>query len=378
VTSPAVFEEIKDQPFSSFIVACLVFAAVNVTLLLCGGHNKAEALKNIRAAVTPEPIDKTFIAWTTKDWLGRTIVPAVVLMGSSQMAAATFDSEAQYLHQTIDCVQHRDIQILAESISAEAGYPVQVFNWSQSGAMISDDYLIASNLFKDPLKPAIVILGISPRDFIDNTLPCAGSTETFRFFAHYDDLEPYASKAFPDFMSRLAWIIDSLPLQQFKQELRIVLRNLGHELIYQKDSVFKDDDLTRVQPGKWQVSPEMPTFSDNTVEYLRRYKNPFPPMYQLQQSFFEKFLSLMHDRSISVMVVGMPSLPMNRALLPKDFWNRWRSYVAVQCNRYGDRWLDLSGSDNCKDDYLDTVHLNATGGKKLMGALLNNYGFNKI
>jgi hypothetical protein len=368
------------ERFSSFVLACLLFAAINGVMSFYANDSKESALDRMRIALNPKPVDKTFMDWTTKDWLDRSPTPDVVLMGSSQMAAATFNSEATYLKQTIDCVQHRDIEVLGKPLSIISGHKVQVFNWSQSGAMMSDNYLIAANLFESPLKPATVVLGISPRDFIDNTLPCAGSTEAFRFFARYVDLGEYAAQGFPDPLSRLAWEVDNLPMQRLQDRFKILCRGLASEFPYLhsagqtevlQNGVLKDDDLIQVEPGKWCVSPNMPAYHDNTVEYLRRYKNPYPDEYKLQKQFFEKYLSLMRDRHISVMVIAMPSLSKNRALLPGDFWSQWRSYVTAQCNKYGDSWLDLSDSSEfTQQDYLDTVHLNAAGGKKLMNDLL--------
>lgn len=380
VASVAVPREAGER-FSSFVFACLVFAAINGIVWFCVKDSRS-GLAGIGSAVNPEPVDKTFMAWTTRDWLRRSPAPEVVLMGSSQMAAASFGSETTYLNQTIDCVEHRDIQTLARPLSEVSGHGVQVFNWSQSGAMISDDYLIAANLFNTPHKPEVIVLGVSPRDFIDNTLPCAGSTEAFRFFARYFDLNKYVSQAFPDFMSRLACTFDSLPAQKFKEYFKLELRSLTDAFIIPgqirvtsaalQNGVLRDDDLTRVEPGKWCISANMPPYRDNTTEYLHRYKSPYPAGYELQRKFFEEYLSLMRGNGVSVMVVAMPSLSVNRALLPDQFWNQWRNYVSGQCNKYGGSWLDLSSSKEfAQKDYLDTVHLNAIGGRKLMGILLS-------
>lgn len=397
-----------DHRFSYFVTACVLFAVINwaVSAYLDSDHKSTDqsaVLNRIQAAVTPLPIDKTFIAWTTRDWLSRVPAPQVVLMGSSQMAAASFSCEAEYLNQVVDCVEHRDVYMLGAPISAVFHRPVQVFNWSQSGAMISDDYLITSNLFVGTHVPQIVVVGVSPRDFIDNTLPCFGSTESFRFLAHYVDLDKYIRAAFPDFMSRLGWAIDSLPLQTIKQNMRLALhyyvvisptvpimhtspiaRTLPIVHIAPEDNrstragaikvagaVWQDDDLTHVEPGKWRLPAVMPKFyTDNTTEYLHRYKNSNPPGYKPQLMFFNRLLTTMHDRNIIVMVVGMPSMTANRSLLPSEFWSRWRQYIAGQCNQYGYPWIDLSDSDAfTKDDFMDTVHLNAAGGRKLLNTI---------
>jgi len=81
----------------------------------------------------------------------------------------------------------------------------------------------------------------------------------------------------------------------------------------------------------------------------------------------------MQQEDIKVLVVGMPSLPMNRALLPDSFWQEFRGQLLATTKAHGAEWLDLTDSTAFeKSDFLDTVHLNASGGEKLFALMAAN------
>jgi hypothetical protein len=126
------------------------------------------------------------------------------------------------------------------------------------------------------------------------------------------------------------------------------------------------------EPNKWLVPANIPanTWVDNTREYKNRFKNPKATVYEAEKKYFDAFLANMQARGIRVLVVGMPSLPMNRALLPAKFWNEFRTSLSTISTLHNAQFLDLTDSPAfVKNDYLDTVHLNAWGGMKLFKIL---------
>jgi hypothetical protein len=126
-----------------------------------------------------------------------------------------------------------------------------------------------------------------------------------------------------------------------------------------------------VKRADW-IIPHLVTdaYIDNTGEYKHRYRCPEPPIYASEKAFFEAFLSDMQRKNVPVVVVGMPSQLVNRALLPPTFWSSFKAYLHSTCNNYGATFCDLSDNGQfVKHDYLDTVHLNAYGGNKLFAAI---------
>jgi hypothetical protein len=123
-----------------------------------------------------------------------------------------------------------------------------------------------------------------------------------------------------------------------------------------------------VHENQWVVPPHIPkdVFIDNTKEYKSRYANPYPKLYKAELKFFNEFLSLMKEKNIQVLVVGMPSLWPNRCLLPAAFWSDWRAELGGACKSHDVAWYDLTDSPQFDSgDYLDMVHYNAQGGEKL-------------
>jgi hypothetical protein len=71
-------------------------------------------------------------------------------------------------------------------------------------------------------------------------------------------------------------------------------------------------------------------------------------------------------------VVNMPLTPVNRALMPVGFYDRYREQVSSLVKQYGTntKLIDLGQSPIFKDhDYWDTAHLNNLGGHKLLGQI---------
>src|SRR5215469_1826845 len=179
-------------------------------------------------AVTPRGLTKEYLHaenataplygsmpwWTVKGYLDEGAVPDVALLGSSQMNAAAWSADVSTMHQALDCVLHRrvvSLEHLLNNRSAHNHY-ITVVNCAVQGAMASDYYMLARTLFRDDRQPKAVVVGVSPRDFIDNKLPAASSTETFRLLAQFVDAGSLGSIAFANpgerFMAHLEWGIE--------------------------------------------------------------------------------------------------------------------------------------------------------------------------
>lgn len=376
--SQALVPRRKGRTFASACLTALVlFALINVAVGAVKPPAPPSAEQTLAKQSGAEPRDKSFTGWTAKAYVEQQQAPDIVVLGSSLMGTAIFVTDAQHLKCDIDCVLYRRCSALEAALRKRIGANVRAFNWSVGGEMMSDMYMINSALFRGRLKPKAVVVEVSPRDFIDNTLPYAGSTELFRFLARYVNLGDLASDAFPDLIARLEWEFDRLvPLRRFRfegfQEPEIgdtdepVQLAGGNNLAVQ--AMFS---IGKVRRGQWVVPPNVPNmFKDNTKEYQKRFRNPETPLYAVERRFFERLLADLQASGIKAIVVSMPTLWPNRKLLPDSFWIRWRGDVRAACRKYGAAWLDLSDSPEFTvNDYLDTVHMNAAGGAKLFGRL---------
>ncbi len=82
-------------------------------------------------------------------------------------------------------------------------------------------------------------------------------------------------------------------------------------------------------------------------------------------SSFSPHLEKEHIKTI---VVGMPSMKRNRALLPEVFWDEFRDFLASASQHHGAYFVDLFDDPRFVETshFLDTVHLNRWGGGELI------------
>jgi hypothetical protein len=364
---------------SKFLMALSIFFIANLTLLFSVNLRTTTIDEELSKPDSASNIKGTWPWWISKSYLAQVQAPDIVLLGSSQMATAVFTADAQTLQKALDCVSYRRATTLENDLTHRLGHPISIFNWSMGGAMASDQNLITRTLLTGRLKPKMVVIGISPRDFIDNTLPSASATEPFRFFSRFVEPDKLAAWAFTDDLSRFGWLLNRyLPMSQLHGKVASCMASGEAPATTNKQEFLKGISASggNISPGQWLVPANIPyLFVDNTQEYIHRYTNPNPPIYPQELSFFNDALTRLRQNGVKVLVVGMPSVSPNRKLLPDSFWQDFHNNISSICVKNSADWLDLSDSDVFTlDDYLDTVHLSARGGDKLFAEITRYIG----
>lgn len=355
---------------SAFLIALALFATANVALWLAGTAKPRPLTRQQFADPSAFSTGKPGCWWMAKAYLEQDRAPDVVVFGSSQMGGVQA-ADANTLRRTIDFALDHQAITIEQDLDRKLGTHVRAVWCAQPGAMASDHYMISRALFAPPLKPRLVIVGLSPRDFIDNTLPSPGATEPYRFFSQFVDPGKLKEIAFDNLWDRLNWFLSrQIPLRIIAQanETDAGAANAGHKAAgtHQLLNVISTAS-GNIKPGQCIVAPDMPPiFVDNTAEYSKRYRNTSPPAYKQQLAFFNAFANSMDSSGIKLLAVGMPLLPANRNLLPENFWLAFRSEIGGICLRNRAVWVDFSDSQKFdRSDFVDTVHLNARGGSKL-------------
>ena len=358
---------------TAFFSALVVFGLINFQLLNKSGqkHQIAEVAQQAAAEQqSGVPSSHSWAWWLSKMYMEQAQAPDVVVFGSSLLGSAHISVDANFESKLLDVLTHRQMSFFQEQLSKRLGHRVCVFSLGSPGQMISDSYVLTRALF--PVKkPKLVIATIAPRDFVDNTLPCPASTDHFKFFSNFLDLNAQAAAAYPDFFSRLGAEIERLPV---KQTGKFRLNKFAEA----NESTYSNSEISRIGPGKSVVPAKaIPTMVDNTAEYKERFRNPNSANYQAEMQFFNSWLAEMRKQGIEVVVVAMPTTESNRKLLPDSFWTMFRKDVAAVCQKNNSDWFDLSDSGLFTQvDYLDTVHLNAYGGIRLFPVLAERLSLN--
>ena len=376
-----------------FPVALLLFALVNVALasFLVPAAKPELTLADVN--LTPKILEEGKPAswWLARTFLTSAKTPDIVVCGSSQIGGLQA-ADANTSGQTVDLVFNRRCHTLENDLAKDFGPRAEVFLSALPGAMVSDHFAIARSLFRPSHHPALLVLTVSPRDFIDNTLPSAGATDSYRFFSRYTDMSAYTDWAFHEPWSRLTYFISSeLPLRSqlavFNQAVEHLVEKLNEADTASGGAASKAPPTTtsaaasaaeqvkflmgayggNLKPGQAVLTPNLPKiYVDNSNDYKHRYKNQYPRSYEMQFNFMRAFLARLKQEGIKVLVVGMPLTEENRLLLSSGFWQGFRGRLAEECQRSGAQYLDLSAApDFSSGDFCDTVHLNADGGTRL-------------
>jgi Protein of unknown function (DUF1574) len=369
----------RQSKWSLFFIAVAGFAVVNLVVVWAIGQT---SIKLTREAISQQtqltPLFGSWTWWMAKGFLDQKMPPDIVLLGSSQMNSAARAGDAKLMNRAVDCVLHREVFSLETALDKARLPHHTVVNCSLDGAMASDYWMTARALLTDNNRPKIVILGVSPRDFIDNKLVSASSTEPFKFFSRYVDSGKLSQLAYPDPVARanaqLEWALNSLPTRTLHTSVENLLSSSqlrGDKPQTQEVLGIVRDSQMMVKPGEYMEPAKTEGFwVDNSHEYINRYKNSSPPCYPIQISFFKEFLGLMREQNVKVLVLGMPTLAQNRNLLGADFWKSYRNQISSICRDYNASWLDISDSaDFNATDFIDTVHVNSKGGAKLFAIM---------
>ena len=357
---------------STFVVAALAFFALNCAFFMEG--QRAARVKQTDKLLNHDK--KLGSWWLAKAYVDRKKCPEIVLLGSSQMGAFQF-ADAQFFKRTVDYTGDRSADYLAYEFQKELGVKADAFVAAMPGALISDDYVIVRALCDKNQHPKLFILGISPRDLIDNNCPSVTGTEPFEYFSHAAHLDDCIDLYCPKFWDKANWFLKETAQLPDLRGSTDDLASTAHQMFAPPQEAKAIRDIgqaplfQKVDPGQMVLKPaEKPVFTDNTEEYAGRYKNPFPGGLNKQLVFLDKVMHYAKENGIQFVLVGMPLTSQNQALLPDKFWNFYRREIARIASENGAHWIDLSSYPAFQhDDYSDCVHLNGFGGIKLCQVL---------
>lgn len=362
---------------STALFAAVAFVLVNVVLHLSGlGAQRALNRETIGDRDAALKSGRVASWWFSHAYLNEIPAPDLVLFGSSQLGGLQA-ADAKFLRTPQDYVlDHKCVSV--EKHLHDQNLFANCFSIGIVGSMISDHFMISKVLFTPQNSPKIMVVTISPRDFIDGYLSSVTSTEVFRWFSPYLPNATLGADFLSDPMEKATWFTTSgLPLRKAFRNTHSEMDSADLTLPESKDAwhrVEQDplltttkDSLTNLRPGQCIVSPDMQEFFlDNSGDYKKRYSKPSGPMFEHQLTCFNKMLSEAKSRKINVLVVGMPLDCTNWQLLPDSFWSDYRARVQKACVNNAATFMDLShDAEFGRGDFVDGVHLSARGGWKV-------------
>ncbi len=364
-----------------FLTALVVVALINAALFVW------QPAATVNAADLPSK--HTWEWWRTRSYVKQVVPPNLVLLGSSLVMIPISMVDADYLNEVIDPVHH-DRCIYMESLLNQTNKTkgATAFNFAIPGGMVSDDYMIVRALMSDSGHPKLIVLGLTLRDFIDSHVQCAASTCTFQYFRRFFNVDDIVNLSMPEFWQRLDyWSGKSIYILGKRLDLQVDFAQLI-AAFYQhalgsatSHPVLDQPTLTanvarnlksEAEEGDFLLTPKQAfPFEDNSAEYRKRFHNPSAKLFSAESTFLEKFLALAKQMKIQVLLVNMPLTASNMAIMPTGYYPRYLQVLSLAAQKYGCPLLDLnSGKQFELSDFRDTAHMNASGGKKLVDAIV--------
>ncbi|HEY9785391.1 MAG TPA: hypothetical protein V6D17_08320 [Candidatus Obscuribacterales bacterium] len=371
-------------PAGAFAVALFLFVAINAILAWT---------QPFAADPFAYPI-RTWSWWTT-DTLRHDDAPInLAVLGSSLTVTALSESDAGYLGKKLDMASYRSAKFLDAQLSSKIGGNFRSLNLSSPGQMPSDAYLTLKTALALGKRPDVIVYGLAPRDFFDGTLADATQTEAFKVLERVVDATDCAQELASSPWSRLAQAAkERLYLLRLATDLQMWAQRLGERVLLaaglsapqKSEFQWTWKERCKLLPfyHPMEVIPGM-MLADNHATFLphgvppldlasyrSRYRNPDFKIYAQQMHFVERLIALCHKENISIILVNMPIRQCNIDLLPPAMHAQYLSDLSAIAARRSVAFFNLCGSGDYKDeDYRDSVHLNATGGRKFVNQLV--------
>ncbi len=381
VEQPTTSEKRRYKFRSKFILAVAIFAGLNACFTF----------------FTPFPFDpykfnyKGWAWWTFNELRHTSKVSNIALLGSSTMVSASAGCDANYLQKGLDLTNHHRSVYLEDLLKKSFKGDFESFSLAAPGQMPSDAYITLKGMVASASRPDVVIYGVAPRDFIDSTLIAPGDTDAFKYLTRLVNIDDVAQRVFRSPWSKLDWLFQrNLYMYFYGLDIKIAFEEESSRILnrilprpssktpftwWDRQRLLPEYLPAEIHPDAVMAGPidratAEAKYTDNTVEYKRRYSHPDIHTYRTQMYFLGKIAEFCRKERIELVIVNMPITLENIALLKPGGYmgylqglrefsviNNLAVYDLNDFNKFG------------KKDFHDTVHLNAFGGQKFFDSL---------
>ncbi len=242
------------------------------------------------------------------------------------------------------------------------GLNLSIKNLGVASSIMSDQQGIFEAILSTGKKPRLVILGVAPRDFLDNTFPNAAKTPTHSFLTEFHD------------NSILPASFTAEGLQAYPTKLEHRFKKV---MAYVKTHAIDVACNVSKHPAtaEYTSSGGDGTERPNKLSDLERYKKLYnPPNYEMlntQAGYLRDFLISAEHHGVNVLIVNMPLTRQNLAALNSDALKEYKRQINHLAMNYNATFLDLgSTSSYSLNDFEDCCHLNSKGGRKFFDDLI--------
>lgn len=297
--------------------------------------------------------------------------PDVAFMGSSLVlvpAVRCDEKQAGKGHAYDPWIYARSIPEYTKSdyfqnlLQKQLGLTLSVTNLGIASSIMSDQKALLETMVANGKKPRLVVLGIAPRDFLDNTFPVADETATRSFLKELNE-----TSLLPEALTPQAIADSATKIQHRYQKV----------FAFSKAKFLEVASNTSKHPVSTEFS-ETPSKEErqNKLVDLETYKKLYnPPNFEMlkeQSSSLRDFLLTAKQNGISVIIVNMPLTDQNIATLDRTALREYRKSIAYLATTYNAKLVDIGNCESYSlSDFEDCCHLNSRGGKKLYNTIIS-------
>lgn len=334
------------------------------------------------------PLEQNPLVSKFPKFFDSTIHPEIIVLGSSLPMEAIARYDAEFSHNldstNLDAIRkYTGARYLEHLVEQKTGTKTSVFNLTCVACMTSDAEVILRRIIETGRTPKVVILGMGPRDFIDNIAPAAGKTPVCQLLSSRVTLPEIFSekRSVDDFRDLL--IGQMVYIYKVRGDYKTMLTGWACDLVSHPADLF--ESKMKNLPAPDAALAKGPQTNNNNSnknkrsqfadlpEWKERYSPANFKRFEAEKASFEKMLSNCHDKGIKVIVVNMPVTEQNRALIPGNLYDRYCQEVCTLPSEYGFEMIDLNSSPSfTTSDFYDSAHLNAGGGKKVQDILVSS------
>jgi hypothetical protein len=357
---------------SKTATALLAFLAINLTLagngLSAAGESKKDAIQKSLAQATA----------VLQQQAGA---EPVVLIGSSLILAPLWSVDVADGAFFKDCMQHHTSGHLEKLVDRP------VVSLATAGQFVSDTYLITEKLLSGKHHPSVLIYGVAPRDFMDDTTGGLAMTSVFDSLVETKDFSKIDKLFFNNFDERGDFVLNrsvflyrkrgryQAKMQDFTAKLEDkVLAKLPNQTVPAAAGNRISSTTTSADPlANFLLGGDRDAVWKQSIEeYARRYKRFNAKQFDKQKECFRALTALCAERQIKLCVVAMPLTDDNIKLMPPGLYQQYISFVKDATKEAAVPFLDLqSARAYDESNFYDTVHLNSKGGEKFLSTISN-------
>lgn len=252
---------------------------------------------------------------------------------------------------------------LHKRLLEKTGLDLKIKNLGVASSIMSDQFGIMQLMLAEGKQPKLIIVGLAPRDFLDNSQQKHLNTPTRMFIREYVEQsilpKNLTATELQDSAEKMRRRFDKVIAALRKTSTNIACKLSGHEPRAEYGSVntYLGDRPNRLK---------------DLDTYKKLYNPPNFAMLQTQAKYLEDMLMTAKENKIAVLIVNMPLTRENTAALDPHALAAYTATLEKLTCQYGAGFLNI-GSQNAAyslNDFEDCCHLNSKGGEKFYAALI--------